>query len=247
MEAPDRRAAELNEVRWWSRWARLRWRGEGYLLTSKSLPESFYNRAGALTCGAVAGAAHWAESVLSRLGMSSTVVVFDSCAVAKKLLASGYTEVDSMAVLLSKSPIRTERDEGQEIVTSTSPGRWTTAYLRSFYGDEGLAGVVTPIVAPILEAKATTLLESRVDEKTAGVLAIFRTPGIAGVYCVGTVPEFRRLGVATVLLARAREIAEVEGRSLVLQTLESDGVLRFYLERGFEKLYSKHVLERKFK
>ncbi|MDE1852315.1 MAG: GNAT family N-acetyltransferase [Thaumarchaeota archaeon] len=247
MEAPDRRAAELNEVRWWSRWARLRWRGEGYLLTSKPLAEPFFNRAGALTCGGVAGTAPWAESFLSRLGMSSTVVVFDSCPAAKKLLASGYMEVDSMAVLLSKSPIRREWDEGKEIETSRSPRSWTAAYLRSFYGDEGLAGVVAPIVAPLLKAKAVTLLESRVRGKTAGVLAIFRTPGIAGVYCVGTVPEFRGLGVATALLARAREIAAAEERSMVLQTLWSDGLLRFYMERGFEEMYSKRLLERKFK
>ena len=78
-------------------------------------------------------------------------------------------------------------------------------------------------------------------------MAMFRTRGIAGAYCVGTVPEFRKKGVATALLARARQIATEEGRSLILQTLNSDGVLQFYLRRGFEVIYSKKVLTRKLK
>ena len=78
-------------------------------------------------------------------------------------------------------------------------------------------------------------------------MAMFRTRGIVGAYCVGTVPEFRKKGVATALLARARQIATEEGRSLILQTLNSDGVLQFYLRRGFEVIYSKKVLTRKLK
>ncbi|MDG7033625.1 MAG: GNAT family N-acetyltransferase [Nitrososphaerota archaeon] len=106
---------------------------------------------------------------------------------------------------------------------------------------------MTPIVASLSQSRAVTLLESRADDEVTGVLAIFRTKGIAGVYCVGTTPEHRREGVATSLLSKAKEIADSEGRALVLQTLKSDGVLNFYLDRGFEPLYTKAVLEKRLK
>ena len=74
---------------------------------------------------------------------------------------------------------------------------------------------------------------------------MFRTPGVIGAYCVGTVPEYRGRGVATGLLEKAKEVADSEGNALVLQTLASDGVLGFYVERGFEVMYAKRMLEKK--
>ncbi len=242
---PKRKDIELNEVLWWSRWASLRWHGEGYLLTSEALTEPFFNRAGALSCGAVARTVAWAESAFSSTKMNSTVLVFDSCRAVKALLAAGYREVDVMKVLFSKGWKGREGGGRQNVMTSTDPDRWTAAYLRSFYGSEELVGVVTPIVASLMKAGTVTLLEARVRGDTAGVLAVSRSARTSGVYCVGTVPEYRNQGVATGLLAKAWEIATAEGRSLVLQTLVSEGALRFYLRRGFEVMYSKHVLEKK--
>lgn len=247
MRAPEREDAELNELKWWSKWGNLRRRGDGYLLTSEKLREPFFNRAGSLTCDGVPGAAAWAERDLAPLGLSSTVVVFDACGAPKDLLASGYTETDTMTVLFSEGPVTKEGDQGAEVGTANDAGSWGSTYLRSFYGDEGLAGVLGPIVASLQRDRDVTLLESRVKGETAGVLAIYRTPGMAGVYCVGTVPEQRKRGVATGLLAEAREIASREERALVLQTLKSDGALALYLNRGFVPMYSKRVLEKKLR
>jgi GNAT superfamily N-acetyltransferase len=229
-------------VRWWSRWATLRWHGDGYLFSSDELRESFFNRVGSLTCQGLAETAAWAERRLSRQGMSSTFLVFESCKGAAALLAAGYSPVDTMTVLLSKGPIG---DVGpQKVTASPEAHEWTTAYLRSFYGSDELADVVDPIVSSLMRSRDVTLLEARVRGDTAGVSALFRTPGLAGVYCVGTVPEQRKRGIATALLAKARQIADSEGRILVLQTLTSENALDFYLARGFEKIHAKQVLEK---
>ena len=103
------------------------------------------------------------------------------------------------------------------------------------------------MVSSLMTSGAATFLESKVDGHTAGVLAVFRTPGVAGVYCVGTAPEFRNRGVASSLIATARKVADGEGRALILQTLTSDGALPFYLKRGFVEMHSKSVLVRKLK
>jgi len=239
----DRRSLELNELLWWSRWATLRRRGDGYLLSSDELRESFFNRAQSLTCHGLAGIASWAERHFTSRGMSSTILAFESCG-ADSLLASGYRKVDEMTVLHSAEVIA---DVGthHDVTSLSDPQAWTRAYLSSFYGDEKLAAVVLPKVTSLMESKGVTLLETRIGKEIAGVSALFRTKGIAGVYCLGTSPKFRRRGVATALLARARKIADAEGRALVLQTLASDRAMKFYRARGFAKVHSKVVLEKK--
>lgn len=242
MKVPNRRGTELNELRWWSHWAKLDWKGDGYLLSSDVFKESFFNRAGSLGCRSLAGTASWAERGFLRRGLDSTLFAFDSCKVVSALLKSGYKKADVMSVLLSRAPIVDAHQ--QQVDTSRDPGSWTSAYLRSFYGDVQLTDAVETIVSSLSRSKQVTLLESRVRGGMAGVLALFRTAGLAGVYCVGTVPEHRNRGVATSLLAEARRIADSEGRGLVLQSLRSDGSLGLYLGRGFEKLYTKLVLEK---
>lgn len=239
----DRASVELNEVRWWSKWARLRWRGDGYLLTSEGLTEPFFNRAGGLTCEAVTQVFHWAELELSRSGMNSTVMVFESCRAVSSLYASGYVKVDRMSILESKGPITGGKGAGS-IVISDDPKTWADAYLDSFYDGRALEGVVVPIAMRLLNTRGVTLFESRDNGKTAGVMALFKTPGILGLYCLGTLPEHRGRGIATGLIARAKHIAHKEHRRLVLQTLMSDGATGLYRRRGFAEIYSKLILER---
>jgi len=120
----------------------------------------------------------------------------------------------------------------------------TAAYLRAFYGSEELTRTVKPIVASLLRDRAVTLLEQKVGGEVAGVLALFRTPGLMGVYCVGTVPEYRKRGVATSLLAKAGRMAASERRALILQSLASEGATQLYLDNGFEMMYEKLILEK---
>jgi GNAT superfamily N-acetyltransferase len=204
--------------------------------------ESFFNRAGSLTCRGLSGTAAWAERSFARRGLGTTLLASEACTGVGMLLRGGYRRTDFMTVLFSKASPGAARGHG--VGVSEDPGSWTSAYLRSFYGDVELARAVEPIVSALSRSARVTLLESRIGGATVGVLALFRTPGLIGVYCVGTVPEHRKKGVATSLLARAKEIADSEGRVMVLQTLESDGALGFYLDRGFEKLHAKLVLEK---
>jgi len=249
LNRPDRRDLELNEAGWWSNWARLTWLSPtGYLLSSDDLKEPFFNRAGTLACTGVSRLSAAAEEKLAARGMDSTVTVFDSCVgAAEALEGSGYRTVDTMTVLLSRGPIESPNPPHTTILTRPSALRWANAYLDAFYGNRKLSSRVTPIINRLLKNRAATLLEARIKGETAGVLAIFRTKGLAGVYCVGTVPRFRRLGVAGVLLSRARAVALAEERNLVLQSLASDGSKQFYLNRGFVPLHSKQLLSKKTK
>jgi len=187
----------------------------------------------------------WAEDRLIARGMAPTITIFGSCTrAATGLTDSGYRSADKMTVLLSKSLEESASPAQVAINERPDANSWTRAYLEAFYGDQELAPHVTLIVARLQKLNAVTLLEAMVGDRSAGVLAIFRTEGLAGVYCVGTIPGHRRKGVAASLLSNAKVIARAEGRRLVLQSLTSDGSLRYYLQRGFRVLYSKQLLSR---
>ncbi len=242
-----RRNLELNELKWWSNWAKVSWLDRNtHILSSREFAEPFFNRAGFLSCAGISSSIERAERRFRGLGLDPVLLVHEKCMVGRKALTrKGYRKVDTMTVLASTSRSqRAERAPVVEVSSSSSVYDWSRAYLQSFYGDEHLLQAVTKVASRLKQMREATLLEARLEGTVAGVLAIFRTPGLAGVYCVGTLPKFRRMGVAGTLIGRANGMAQSEGRKLCLQTLESDGAEPFYLARGFTELYRKDFMAR---
>lgn len=243
MAIPSRREFELNERRWWSLWARAKPLGkEGYLLTSERFEEPFFNRTCFVECGGVASHLQEVQRGFRRLGLAPTITLNLSCSSALRSLERlGYQRSETMTVMIARTRFR-QSDSGEAEVRQTTARtveEWSRAYLLSFYGETTLMPNVTNVVRGLMRKGSATLLEGTLGGVVAGVLAIYRTPHLAGVYCVGTVPEFRRRGVAGALLRRAAEIAASEGRRMILQTLKSDGAEAFYSKRGFVALYKK--------
>jgi GNAT superfamily N-acetyltransferase len=85
-------------------------------------------------------------------------------------------------------------------------------------------------------------LVARQGSDVVGEMALFRREGLLGAYCVGTVPERRRAGVASEMLSYASAKADEQGLALVLQTFAEDHAEPFYLKRGFKTIFRKSVL-----
>ena len=246
MTAPDRRELEANELAWWSGWATLNRLGRGaYLLTSKRFQEPFFNRACFVACGAVSKHRDAAERRLRRSDRPLVMAVGKGCSSALRTLTrAGYHTSETMTVMVSKGRSQPTDRADARIREASSARDWSRAYLLSFYGETSLMPAVTGVVRRLMAKRSTTLLEARQRGEVAGALAIFRTPRLAGIYCVGTVPRYRKRGIAGALLERASEIASSEKRLMVLQTLKSDGVESFYTKRGFTALYRKCFMEK---
>lgn len=248
MPVPSKRELELNELRWWSGWAEVKCLGKSaYVLTSSTFREPFFNRACFLECSAVPNHLAEAEKLLRRSGMPLTVTVNQSCSSARKTLTnSGYRTSETMiSMVLSRHPrIVGNAEVRVREMSARTVDEWAEAYLLSFYEDRTLLPHTSRVVRRLVRNRSASLLEARLGKAVAGVLAVFRTPRLAGVYCVGTVPSFRRKGVAGALLAQASEIAAAEGRRMMLQTLTSDDAEGFYKKRGFVELYRKQFMEK---
>jgi GNAT superfamily N-acetyltransferase len=123
---------------------------------------------------------------------------------------------------------------------------WTRTYLQAFYGDQKMSDEVAKIMRKVIKDRKASVVLARIGKEAVGCAALYRTKGnIAGAYCIGTAPEFRRRGVAAAMVGYMRELAESEGRKLILQTIASDNVEGFYLKQGFKRAYVKSLLKRR--
>jgi len=220
---------------------------DAYVLTSERFQEPFFNRASFLECSAVPDHIAAAEKLLLGLPLSPTVTVNQNCSPARRMLARlGYRASEIMIVMASTKQHKIAGNPDVKVSKTSlkTVNEWASAYLLSFYGNQTLLSPTVGIARRLVGKRSATLLEAKLDGAVAGVMAIFRTPGLAGIYCVGTVPRFRRKGVAGSLLRRASEVATAESRLMTLQTLRSDHVEDFYKKRGFAELYQKCFMEK---
>jgi GNAT superfamily N-acetyltransferase len=238
---------ELNEVGWWSHWSDVQWIEEkSYVMLSPDFDEYFFNRAGFVDCSNGLDAVAKMEARFEAAGRPPIFSVQSECKELAALLHSrGFTSFDDMSVMqLGQQEFRKATDlkvkQGQDVETTD----WAATYAISFYGNLSLQRPIARIVDRLAEDPSVVLVSADKDGRTLGVLAAFRTPGLLGIYCIGTLRENRRLGVAGSMIDEASKIASAEGRMLVLQTIVSDEVEDFYARGGFHRLYLKHLMRR---
>ena len=86
------------------------------------------------------------------------------------------------------------------------------------------------------------LLASYLENTPVGCCALFEHDNILGLYCLGTLHSFRHAGIASKMILRCLEIARERGFNfIILQTLESEKLVEFYLKNKFEALYTKKL------
>ena len=241
------RDLELNEVGWWSHWANVHWAGEAsYVMLSSDFDEYFFNRAGFVDCGGGLEAIPKVEAEFEALARPCYFSVQEECGeVAAALESRGYATFDMMSVMQLDRP-RFKTASGLTVLSGHEVGtaQWAAAYSLSFYDGLGKQDSVSLIADRLRMKPSVTLFTAEREGKTLGVLAAFRTPGLLGVYCVGTLGKHRSMGVAGSLIHEASEMAATEGRQLILQAIDSEKAEGFYARGGFRRLYLKKLMRR---
>lgn len=237
---------ESNELEWWSHWACAERVQEGYLLYSREFLEPLFNHAGLLQPPLdPKGFISHVEKRYRELGLQASFFIVggtqEYSPVEQNLAGKGYRVVDQMHVMRLKGSIRTKANVEVVVADRTMVDAWSEVYVASFGEDPKLLVAVKRIVASVVENPAVKLLIAKHEGTPSGVLALYTSGGVTGVYCVGTLREKRRKGVATTLLAHAAQHALKTHTELVLQTFESDGVVGFYTGLGFRRLHTKNV------
>ncbi len=238
---------ELNEVSWWSHWGDVAWLGEGaYVITSTSFPEPLFNHATIMAgVSDVDSVLAHALSRFDEVGVRPSFFVIDDppfLGLRNRLESAGYVTLDTMKVMAAGAGRPGESGSVEVMRVVFDVHEWVSAYLRSFYDDGGPHAEVEAAARRAAKDKDASLVLARLGNEVVGEMALFRHGGLLGAYCVGTVPEHRRSGVASGLLNYASSQANEQGLTLVLQTFAEDHVEGFYRKRDFETIYSKSVL-----
>jgi GNAT superfamily N-acetyltransferase len=216
-------------------------------MLSSDFDEYFFNRGGFVDCVGGRDAVPKIEAEFEALARPPCFSVQDECGEVAAMLGSrGYVAFDKMSVMQLDQP-KFKTAAGLTILSGRDvrTGEWATSYSLSFYGGLGVRDSVSLIVSRFRTEPSVTLLAGKKDGKTVGMLAAFRTPGLLGLYCIGTLGEHRSMGVAGSLIHEASRLASAEGRLLILQTIVSEKVDDFYVKGGFRRLYLKQFMRRK--
>lgn len=99
-------------------------------------------------------------------------------------------------------------------------------------------------IVPVGEIVKNSLssIEYYVDESISSCMALYEKNLVMGLYCLGTIPNMRRKGLAESLINFA--LSEVKRRKLkflMLETYQKDNLLEFYSKLGFEEIYHKNI------
>jgi GNAT superfamily N-acetyltransferase len=262
LPARDTKGYELNEVSWWAKWVdETVWVSKNcYAVFSDTFnDEYFYNRGGFLGVERVAEDAIEAiEREFVKRKRPAPCILVEEGRPWDRLRASlssrGYTAGDRMLVMESRPGAKAKSAPNLEVeVTLVGPRskakdlhEWTRTYLQAFYGEQRLGDKVNKIMRKVVKDRKASVLLARIGKTAVGSAVVYRTAdGVAGAYCIGTVPSFRGKGVAAAMLRHIRGLAESEGRRLILQTLSSDAVEGFYVKQGFGLAYTKTFFERR--
>jgi N-acetylglutamate synthase-like GNAT family acetyltransferase len=246
----DEGGYELNEVSWWSNWTETVWLGkDAYLLFSQDFSEYFFNHGGFLrVTDRAAGLIDTMEAEFAGRRLTPHVFV-QSESLTPRLLQGlarkGYRIADQMSVMEVESPSFVVNPKlTLELGLDHKLEQWADVYLKAFYGDTKLMKPVLAVLRRVAKNKEASFLIASLDERPVGALALFRSPGMSGVYCVGTLPDMRGVHVASTMLDFSNKLAVSEARKLILQTVLSDSVEPFYLKLGFRRVYLKELFAR---
>jgi len=239
---------EQNQLEWWSKWSRLIWfTNQCCALLSSDFKEPLFNHSEILSPKVdVKLLIPKIEKVFQSKGLLSYFFVKDSFeyfSIREFLMARSYEIKDRLSIMEITSPYFKVNEKVEvKIIGKEGIEKWCEIYLLSFYEDMSLFEPTVRATKRAFSEEKTKFILARYENLPVGTLALYGTNGVNGAYCVGTLPRFRNMGVASAMLRFAHELSNREGKKLTLQTFLSDSVENFYKKRGFRRVYLKEVL-----
>ncbi len=249
---------EANETRFCSLWTKhIRIHDCADLFVNEKLTgDYFFNRLNPFVCEDRREVIENAARVCLRRGMDCYVHVHDkNTDVQNSLLEASFQWIDTMHVLRTESDkigyddlYENDKCDDSKIqvvrVDLRSTASWVDAFCRSFDVLKWKSEVKEKID---LHFKKLILLLSyfRVNNsyaELAGCAALFANHGLMGLYCLGTISNFRGRGFAKKMIGVSLQIAQQEQLDfLFLQTFTNEGLFLLYKKLGFRFVYKKRV------
>ena len=164
------------------------------------------------------------------------IYVLNNPSLEELLRKKGFTFYDTQYVLKKSAGNNLENLPIHHIARKDSL-LWADIFCKSYDCPEWV-DEVNAIVR-----KSVSEVEYLVDsENNASCVALYEKNSVLGLYCLGTVPEKRRKGLAKLLITYAlNQVKTKKLDFLMLEAYQRDALLEFYLKLGFEKVYEKKI------
>lgn len=160
-----------------------------------------------------------------------------------ELAAKGYQQAAPTLVLTARTEQVLARTALHPAVTVDLSDKPTTPWLQGFaeldeHGDS--ATVAETVLARI--AEPTAYVSVTLDGRIACSALFVAAPGLAGLFCMATRPEYRRRGLATAVMYAGADWASRQGvEQLYLQVEDGNGpARRLYATAGFTRSHTYH-------
>jgi GNAT superfamily N-acetyltransferase len=152
------------------------------------------------------------------------------------LIQKNFKFYDTQYVLKKNTILENETSQAHHISKNDSI-LWAEIFCKSYDCYEWIDEVNKVV------RNSLTQVEYLVDaENNASCVALYEKNSILGLYCLGTLPEKRKKGLAKLLINYASNKVKIKKLDfLMLETYEKDELLGFYSKLGFEKVYEKQI------
>ncbi|MFQ6134195.1 MAG: GNAT family N-acetyltransferase [Nitrososphaerales archaeon] len=241
---------EDNENSWFSLWSEARDTGCALLLLNENLADDpVFNHATRVRCEP-----QEADDLIGRTISQFREKSIPPCFYVspftspedfgERLGDKGFREWDRMDVMeyVGGEPPSYEGDLEIHRVGLESMKIWTSVFTESFEIPLSQAQEYVKRSRHLFPRSDTDFILTYVDGKVAGCAALYSKNRVGGVYSLGILAEFRRMGVASNMLKAAVRLSEERHNdTLILQALRQDGLEEFYSRNSFEKAYTKSI------
>jgi len=168
--------------------------------------------------------------------MRSFVYTLNNPSLEEFLLKKKFKFYDTQHVLKKRVILERENSHVYHIEKKDSL-LWAEVFCKSYDCYEWIDEVNNIV------RRSLSQVEYLVDaEHNASCMALYEKNSILGLYCLGTLPEKRKKGIAKLLINYALNKVKIKNLDfLMLETYQRDDLLGFYSKLGFEKVYEKKI------
>ncbi|MGI0027129.1 MAG: GNAT family N-acetyltransferase [Nitrosopumilaceae archaeon] len=227
---------ESNDLGFTAIWSKTTQMECGTLFMNTSLPDDlFFNKLTNITCLSEKMIDETIE-IFQKNYMHSFVYVLNNPHLEEFLLQKNLKFYDTQYVLKKRAILDSETSYVNHIEKKNSL-LWAEVFCKSYDCYEWIDEVNNIV------RRSLSQIEYLVDaEHNASCMALYEKNSILGLYCLGTLPEKRKKGIAKLLINHALNKVKIKNLDfLMLETYQRDNLLEFYSKMGFEKVYEKKI------
>jgi GNAT superfamily N-acetyltransferase len=183
-----------------------------------------------------------ARAFFARRGRSAQLQVnpwATSHRLQEALTRAGWIRVEDIVVMASGTLPELSSPSSHlswHVVEAAEMPRWVSILVRSFELPES-PEFMASLCQRFGRGTAVSYL-AEWDGEPAGCAQLFLEAGIAGIYAVGTLPAFRRRGIASTLVGHLVREAMAHGDCVCLQVIAGSPAERIYARLGFQRLFA---------